>query len=431
MGKVIDAGNRFRFSAVPVNLPRESLVRADTITSGTMHTLRELNVLPVWVNPSHMVETAIHVMNGHEIPAIGVVDGGELIGWLSLDRATLLSPTVAVIDAMEPVCATLDDSISVRDAAKEFVRLGVSYLPVCHGGQFVGMLSSTTMLGEVDSGYDPLTDLPWSDRLRDWGRAELDAGREITLIFFDLDDFGAYNKRHGHIVGDKVLKGFAEQLRSSIKADRDVVVRYGGDEFVIGTPMLKAEAIEEFRPLLTESVRIPDIDEPLRFSVGMSGGKRQSERSDAHIAAMLEDLINLASVDCMQRKEERMRVRQEISAPTVLEIDTAGEITKGFVTVKCRAGSEEYIGTSPKTDSLLSDVARATLNALHVLAPEPGYELKSTRILDQDDLLIATAVITYRKSGVDRILVVSAPVMEDQFMDLATAIFVPIASKSH
>lgn len=431
MGKVIDAGNRFRFSATPVNLPRESLLQADTITPGTMHTLRELNVLPVWVNPSHMVETAIHVMNGHEIPAIGVVDGGELIGWLSLDRATLLSPTVAVEDAMEPVCATLQDTMSVREAAKEFVRIGATYLPVLHGGQFVGMLSSTMMLGEVDSGYDPLTDLPWSDKLRDWGRAQLDSGQEITLIFFDLDDFGAYNKRHGHIVGDKVLKGFANFLRNSVRTDRDVVVRYGGDEFVIGTPMLQVDAVEEFRSVISESVRIPDIGEPLRFSVGMSGGKRQSDRSDAHIAAMLEDLINLASVDCMRRKEERHRVRKEISAPTVLDIDLKGDITKGFVTVKCRAGSEEYVGTSPKTDALLTDVARATVNALHVLTPEPGYTLKSTKILTQDDLLIATAVITYQKNGIDRIEVVSAPVLEDQFMDLATAIFVPFASKSH
>lgn len=395
-----------------------------------MHTLRELNLLPVWVNPSHMVETAIHVMRGHDLPAIGVVEGGDLIGWLSLDRAILLAPLVTVEEAMEPVKLTLEESMGMRQAAKEFVRAGLSYLPVCRDDEFVGMLSATMLLGQVDSGYDPLTDLPWSDRLREWGRAELTAGGEITLLFFDLDDFGSYNKRHGHIVGDRVLKGFASTLHEAIEPGRDVVVRYGGDEFVIGTTLMKDAALMEFASLLGESVRIREVEEPLRYSVGISGGKRLQERSDAHIAAMLEDLINLASMDCMQRKQERLRVKTEVSAPVVMEVDSAGEIEKGFVTVKCRVDDEEVVGTSPKTESPLLDVARASVNAVHVLDPGPGYQVRSARIIDQEGLLVVIAVIAYRTNGVERTHVVSAPVIEDQFNELANAIFVPLATKS-
>jgi diguanylate cyclase (GGDEF)-like protein len=52
-----------------------------------------------------------------------------------------------------------------------------------------------------------------------------------TVILFDLDNFGAFNKRHGHRVGDTVLRGFGELLVERFRAS-DLVARYGGEEFV-------------------------------------------------------------------------------------------------------------------------------------------------------------------------------------------------------
>ena len=51
------------------------------------------------------------------------------------------------------------------------------------------------------------------------------------MILFDLDHFGAFNKRHGHRVGDIVLRGFGELLLERFRAS-DLVARYGGEEFV-------------------------------------------------------------------------------------------------------------------------------------------------------------------------------------------------------
>jgi diguanylate cyclase (GGDEF)-like protein len=56
--------------------------------------------------------------------------------------------------------------------------------------------------------------------------------RQRSAILFDLDHFGRVNKRHGHQVGDRVLRLFAETLRARARAS-DLVARYGGEEFVV------------------------------------------------------------------------------------------------------------------------------------------------------------------------------------------------------
>jgi diguanylate cyclase len=60
-------------------------------------------------------------------------------------------------------------------------------------------------------------------------------GKDLCVIFADIDYFKRINDTHGHIVGDKILKVTADVLLECVKG-RDLVVRYGGEEFVILLP---------------------------------------------------------------------------------------------------------------------------------------------------------------------------------------------------
>ena len=103
-------------------------------------------------------------------------------------------------------------------------------------------VSNASLLAQVteSSLRDPLTGL-YNRRFLDATLERMDAARTrlelidrrpVSAILFDLDHFGDLNKRHGHQVGDVVLRGFAEILRGRTRA-ADIVARYGGEEFLV------------------------------------------------------------------------------------------------------------------------------------------------------------------------------------------------------
>lgn len=87
---------------------------------------------------------------------------------------------------------------------------------------------------------DVLTDLSNRRRFEEelagtWGDpASWDLPRALLVI--DADHFKAINDRHGHAVGDAVLKGLARCLSASAKGRDDLVCRVGGEEFVVLLP---------------------------------------------------------------------------------------------------------------------------------------------------------------------------------------------------
>ena len=55
---------------------------------------------------------------------------------------------------------------------------------------------------------------------------------DLAIMIIDLDDFKSVNSHFGHLVGDRVLVELAQLLKSTFR-NCDVVVRYGGDEFLV------------------------------------------------------------------------------------------------------------------------------------------------------------------------------------------------------
>ena len=54
----------------------------------------------------------------------------------------------------------------------------------------------------------------------------------VTLLLFDIDDFKLYNDRHGHALGDEILRQSSALIRRCVR-DHDLVARIGGDEFAV------------------------------------------------------------------------------------------------------------------------------------------------------------------------------------------------------
>jgi len=61
-------------------------------------------------------------------------------------------------------------------------------------------------------------------------------GRPLAAVMADLDFFKAINDKHGHQIGDDVLRRFVDLAKFSIRQSSDWIARYGGEEFVVVLP---------------------------------------------------------------------------------------------------------------------------------------------------------------------------------------------------
>jgi diguanylate cyclase (GGDEF)-like protein len=82
---------------------------------------------------------------------------------------------------------------------------------------------------------DPVTGLPDRRALESQReRWQSETKTEVishAVLFIDLNDFKQINDQHGHAMGDKVLRVLAERWQQALRHG-DLIVRYGGDEFV-------------------------------------------------------------------------------------------------------------------------------------------------------------------------------------------------------
>ena len=96
----------------------------------------------------------------------------------------------------------------------------------------------------------------------------------LSVVLIDLDHFKAVNDRHGHAVGDAVLRGFAQALREGLR-ESDGAGRWGGEEFLLVLPHMTAgdaaALVDRLRGVMAGRLLDPTVpDLRVSFSAGIS-----------------------------------------------------------------------------------------------------------------------------------------------------------------
>jgi two-component system cell cycle response regulator len=175
-------------------------------------------------------------------------------------------------DDLSPAIASDSDRI-LGQALQVYLQQGKARLRVYQE------LSKANDLLSAIALVDALTQLG-NRRAFDWELPrQIEAARHeqrpLSLIIVDIDHFKMVNDRHGHLIGDEVLRLFADRLRHNMRF-YDTPFRYGGEEFVIvlqATPMQEARQVaERIRQLvsLTPFVTASDLTLSITVSVGVA-----------------------------------------------------------------------------------------------------------------------------------------------------------------
>jgi len=137
--------------------------------------------------------------------------------------------------------------------------------------------------------------------------AAIDRDRPLSLALVDVDHFKAVNDQYGHGIGDVVLAEVARRLRGAIRGG-DLLVRYGGEEFLAVLPKADAgrawEVGERMRQRVCE--RAFDVGDGLALILRVSVGIAQWRMGET--MAVLIDRADAAMYGAKQRGRNRVEV---------------------------------------------------------------------------------------------------------------------------
>lgn len=198
--------------------------------------------------------TAMAVKNRHYLPYRGEFDGGKQVVYTrSESMRGMQSLLILPLLAREDPVGTLALAAKRPDAFSEAVR---PTLQVLANQLAVALANAESVrrleeLATTDGLTGCLNKRAFLDELQKRFKVAERFGKRLSLIVTDIDHFKRVNDTYGHAVGDHVIRGLGEILRS-LKRETDIVGRFGGEEFCIACEetdargaMLLAERVRE------------------------------------------------------------------------------------------------------------------------------------------------------------------------------------------
>lgn len=260
------------------------------------------------IAPNKSVLYAAEYMQEKNIGGLPVVDGNTLIGIVTSRDVRLNHPNRIVADAMTKrviCCSPLDTTWDVS----ELMDLhNIERLPIMEKDKLLGIITKKQIIKYISQLYDHLTGIYNSTFIYMIASKLLEAGSELSVILFDINNFGELNKKYGHVNGDKCLKAIACILQDFASDKNDYVCRYGGDEFVVVTSKKIRQAEELTKEIIDKiAVHTPNTGFPVTVAAGISGGKRKYSRNTIRQKNVVENLINKASLASTRAKSQGLK----------------------------------------------------------------------------------------------------------------------------
>ena len=180
--------------------------------------------------------------------------------------------------------------------------------------------------------HDELTGLPNRTHFLKQLRRRLEGSQpgSVAVLFIDLDNFKVINDSLGHSAGDELLRTMSDRLRSVVR-DRDMLGRFGGDEFIVmlhglHMDMTPANVAERIRHELSQPLVLAEGELYVTGSVGIAYADRPGVTA--------EELLRDADA-AMYRAKSRGRDRVEAFSPgahetSVLALRTANDLRRGL-----------------------------------------------------------------------------------------------------
>ena len=157
--------------------------------------------------------------------------------------------------------------------------------------------------------HDALTDTFnrhfFTEYIETQSERELNGDAPISLVMVDIDDFYQVNDRFGHSEGDRILQKVAELISNEVRK-LDMVVRYGGDEFIIIMPQTSASQAQYVMERLRDKFQAwkPDLPElNLSISFGVASWDPSGEES-------LEEVLDKADQFMYHRRQLKLAERR-------------------------------------------------------------------------------------------------------------------------